>query len=72
MCGPENTLRPRGGALAVLHPSQNNASSEPDFNADLYLLTPGQPASDQATRAVLASSGSLGLSDLQKLHVFVR
>lgn len=73
MCGPENTLRPRGGALAVLHPSQSHPGfpSRP-FNADLFLHTPGKPDSAQATRAVLMPSLDTNMAGLDTLHLFVR
>lgn len=75
MCGEETTFRPRGGALAVLHPSRNDAAASPALSAstDLYLLTPGKPACDQASHAVLKWAGDapkLNASGI--LHVFVR
>ena len=73
MCGPENTLRPRGGALAVLHPSQSHPGSPSrPFNADLFLHTPGKPDSAQATRAVLMPSLDTNMAGLDSLHLFMR
>lgn len=71
MCGPEDTDRPRGGALAALGPPGPVAGA-PAVHAlrgDLAFHTPGSPGSAAATHARLtpgaACGGVAGLGDLR-------
>ncbi|KAF4121887.1 hypothetical protein GMORB2_1727 [Geosmithia morbida] len=67
MCGPDNSNRPRGGALAVLSPITSSR-----INADLAFHTPGSPTSVGATHARLTPTGDCpDLTRLSSLHVVI-
>ncbi len=81
MCGPENTNRPRGGALAVLSPCNSDNDGHqlqrpgdlPSLGADLAFHTPGSPASDGATHARLTpTTTDHGVTSLADLFVFIQ
>ncbi|KAF4967469.1 hypothetical protein FSARC_4992 [Fusarium sarcochroum] len=69
MCGPENTNRPRGGALAALNPPVDSLSS--NVCGDLAFHTPGRPASSSATHARLTPSEDCSMKGFTNLHVVV-
>ncbi|KAI9155143.1 hypothetical protein HJFPF1_07717 [Paramyrothecium foliicola] len=66
MCGPENTNRPRGGALAALASPSSFPSA---VTGDLAFHTPGCPGSYEATHARWTPSEACrvsgNLTDLQ-------
>ncbi|KAL9941491.1 hypothetical protein D7B24_004244 [Verticillium nonalfalfae] len=52
MCGPDTSNRPRGGALAVLNPTDGLVKTEGQkMRGDLSFHTPGDPCSSTATHA---------------------
>ncbi|KAM0354269.1 hypothetical protein ACHAPU_001313 [Fusarium lateritium] len=69
MCGPENTNRPRGGALAALNPPVNSISS--NICGDLAFHTPGNPASSSATHARLTPNDECSVKSLSDLYVVI-
>ncbi|KAF4981887.1 hypothetical protein FZEAL_2407 [Fusarium zealandicum] len=69
MCGPENTNRPRGGALVALNPPVNTISST--LRGDLAFHTPGSPASANATHARLTPSEECNMKELSDLHIVI-
>ncbi|SPJ86808.1 uncharacterized protein FTOL_11833 [Fusarium torulosum] len=69
MCGPENTNRPRGGALAALNPPINSISS--NICGDLAFHTPGSPSSSNATHARLTPSNQCSIKGLSDLYVVI-
>ncbi|KAG5662488.1 hypothetical protein KAF25_004906 [Fusarium avenaceum] len=69
MCGPENTNRPRGGALAALNPPINSPSS--NICGDLAFHTPGSPSSSNATHARLTPSNQCSIRGLSDLYVVI-
>lgn len=70
MCGPEDTNRPRGGALAVL--SSLRADARAAMNADLAFHTPGSPTSHNATHVRITPSHSCNMADFQNLHIVIQ
>ncbi|UNI17897.1 hypothetical protein JDV02_004206 [Purpureocillium takamizusanense] len=73
MCGPENTNRPRGGALVALGPplSPDRPSSTASIHGDLAFHTPGNPGSAEATHARLTSSTFLDVAHIGELSVII-
>ena len=75
MCGPEDSSRPRGGALAALGPPSIVASS-PNTRVlcgDLAFHTPGSPGSAAATHARLTPGAACDdMADLGALHVVIQ
>ncbi|KAF5025111.1 hypothetical protein F66182_2812 [Fusarium sp. NRRL 66182] len=71
MCGPENTNRPRGGALATLNPPIDSISSLSSICGDLAFHTPGRPASPHATHARLTPSEECSIKGLSDLYVVI-
>ncbi|KAK5996108.1 hypothetical protein PT974_04535 [Cladobotryum mycophilum] len=78
MCGPENTNRPRGGALVALCPPALAATmptSASPFSGvirgDLAFHTPGFPGSTEATHARLTPENALDLGQLSDLHIVI-
>ncbi|UZP34764.1 hypothetical protein NXS19_002580 [Fusarium pseudograminearum] len=69
MCGPENTNRPRGGALVSLNPPTNSTSSR--ICGDLAFHTPGSPASSNATHARLTPNEECSIDKFSDLHVII-
>ncbi|KAF4451137.1 hypothetical protein F53441_5836 [Fusarium austroafricanum] len=69
MCGPENTNRPRGGALAALNPPINSVSS--NICGDLAFHTPGCPSSSSATHARLTPNEECSMKGFSDLHVVI-
>ncbi|KAM0229868.1 hypothetical protein ACHAP5_011521 [Fusarium lateritium] len=69
MCGPENTNRPRGGALAALNPPINSISS--NICGDLAFHTPGSPSSSNATHARLTPNNQCSIKGLSDLYVVI-
>ncbi|KAF4470219.1 hypothetical protein FALBO_2891 [Fusarium albosuccineum] len=69
MCGPENTNRPRGGALVALNPPMNSLSS--NLRGDLAFHTPGSPGSTSATHARLTPSEECNINGLSDLYVVI-
>ncbi|KAF4344356.1 hypothetical protein FBEOM_1750 [Fusarium beomiforme] len=69
MCGPENTNRPRGGALAALNPPINSISS--NICGDLAFHTPGSPSSSRATHARLTPSEECSMKGFSDLYVVI-
>lgn len=69
MCGPENTNRPRGGALVALNPPINSPCH---LRGDLSFHTPGSPGSNSATHARLTPSEEFDLGDLDSLQVIIQ
>lgn len=73
MCGPENTNRPRGGALAVLSPLLPSFDAQSSaINADLAFHTPGSPTSAGATHARLTPTAECNLTALSNLHLIIQ
>ncbi|KAL3953420.1 hypothetical protein ACCO45_013363 [Purpureocillium lilacinum] len=73
MCGPENTNRPRGGALVALGPPLGVGSpgSLASIRGDLAFLTPGNPGSAEATHARLTTTAAIDVADLGDLSVII-
>ncbi|RGP65795.1 hypothetical protein FSPOR_7056 [Fusarium sporotrichioides] len=69
MCGPENTNRPRGGALVSLNPPTDSPSSR--ICGDLAFHTPGSPASSSATHARLTPNDECSIHKFSDLHVII-
>ncbi|CAG7555830.1 unnamed protein product [Fusarium equiseti] len=69
MCGPENTNRPRGGALVALNPPTNSMSSR--ICGDLAFHTPGSPASCNATHARLTPNDECNMKGFSDLYVVI-
>ncbi|KAG8676191.1 hypothetical protein FPOAC1_002192 [Fusarium poae] len=65
MCGPENTNRPRGGALVSL----NSHSSK--LSGDLAFHTPGSPSSSSATHARLTPNEECSINNFSNLHIII-
>jgi hypothetical protein len=73
MCGPDNSNRPRGGALAVLSPFSSTLGTRlRSLSADLAFHTPGSPSSAGATHARLTLSDHCDLISLSNLHVVIQ
>ncbi|KAG4267123.1 hypothetical protein FPRO06_10267 [Fusarium proliferatum] len=70
MCGPENTNRPRGGALAALNPPNNSISS--NICGDLAFHTPGSPSSSRATHARLTPGEECSIKGFSDLYVVIQ
>ncbi|KAI5468079.1 hypothetical protein BGZ63DRAFT_372908 [Mariannaea sp. PMI_226] len=71
MCGPENTNRPRGGALVALNPPINTIQLPFSLCGDLSFHTPGCPGSTTATHARLTPSENCVVEHLSDLHVVI-
>ncbi|KAG6309431.1 hypothetical protein E4U44_006939 [Claviceps purpurea] len=71
MCGPDNTNRPRGGALAALTSANRLSSCHHVLEGDLAFHTPGQPGSCQATHARFTPSEQCSLGELDRLRVVI-
>ncbi|QPC67655.1 hypothetical protein HYE67_009886 [Fusarium culmorum] len=69
MCGPENTNRPRGGALVSLNPPTNSTSTR--ICGDLAFHTPGSPASSNATHARLTPNEECSIDKFSDLQVII-
>ncbi|UPL02205.1 hypothetical protein LCI18_013139 [Fusarium solani-melongenae] len=69
MCGPDNSNRPRGGALAALNPPVNTTTS--NLCADLAFHTPGCPGNSSATHARLTPSDECDIKNLSDLRVVI-
>ncbi|CAM1502736.1 Fc.00g075120.m01.CDS01 [Cosmosporella sp. VM-42] len=69
MCGPENTNRPRGGALVALSPPITGPRGI--FRGDLAFHAPGSPASTNATHARLTPSEVCDVRGLSDLYVVI-
>ncbi|KAM5356567.1 hypothetical protein ACJ41O_003213 [Fusarium nematophilum] len=67
MCGPENTNRPRGGALVALAPIDDLSN----LRGDLAFHTPGSPGSASATHARLTPSDESNMKGLSDLYVVI-
>ncbi|KAL6407872.1 uncharacterized protein AUP68_08899 [Ilyonectria robusta] len=72
MCGPENTNRPRGGALVALNPPVANASPPGNVCGDLAFHTPGSPGSATATHARLTPNEACDMKGLSDLYVVIQ
>ena len=73
MCGPENTNRPRGGALAALTPPPSISSlARSPIRGDLAFHTPGSPGSVNATHARLTLDAEHAKSPLSDLFVVIQ
>ncbi|KAL6920903.1 hypothetical protein FSHL1_004879 [Fusarium sambucinum] len=68
MCGPENTNRPRGGALVSLNSPTNSPSR---ISGDLAFHTPGSPSTSSATHARLTPSEECSIHNFSNLHVII-
>ncbi|KAH6975336.1 hypothetical protein BKA56DRAFT_88013 [Ilyonectria sp. MPI-CAGE-AT-0026] len=71
MCGPENTNRPRGGALVALNPPIANVSPPGNVCGDLAFHTPGSPGSATATHARLTPNEACDMKGLSDLYVVI-
>ncbi|KAH6889746.1 hypothetical protein B0T10DRAFT_486761 [Thelonectria olida] len=71
MCGPENTNRPRGGALVALNPPIDTLTSPFNLCGDLSFHTPGSPGSTTATHARLTPSEACDINRLSNLFVVI-
>ena len=70
MCGPENTNRPRGGALVALNAPVS--SSKEFLCGDLAFHVPGQPGSTDATHARLTPSETCDMSGLIDPYIVIQ
>ncbi|KAH7309532.1 hypothetical protein B0I35DRAFT_440190 [Stachybotrys elegans] len=69
MCGPENTNRPRGGAIVALGPP--GIPGPLQLGGDLAFHTPGSPGSLTASHARLTPTREFSLEELQGLQVVI-
>ncbi|KAI6781214.1 uncharacterized protein J7T54_002570 [Emericellopsis cladophorae] len=58
MCGPDDSGRLRGGALAVLLPTQTAVDQCTGLNADLSFFTPSSQRSSEATHIQLTMANA--------------
>lgn len=72
MCGPENTNRPRGGALAALSPPTSASQLRNSIRGDLAFHTPGSPGSTSATHARLTPEEAYDTKSLSDLCVVIQ
>lgn len=73
MCGPEDTNRPRGGALAALNrPVDNGQFPRSNLVGDLTFHTPGSPGSLEATHVRLTPETASVVNDLPDLRVVIQ
>ncbi|KAF7562793.1 hypothetical protein G7046_g1315 [Stylonectria norvegica] len=71
MCGPENTNRPRGGALVALSPPLSNLGSQAIIRGDLAFFTPGSPESTKATHARLTPNEACQMASFSDLYIVI-
>ncbi|KPM36589.1 hypothetical protein AK830_g9968 [Neonectria ditissima] len=71
MCGPENTNRPRGGALVALNAPITSPTPQGNVCGDLAFHTPGSPGSTTATHARLTPNEACDMTELSNLHVVI-
>ncbi|KAG9253030.1 uncharacterized protein F5Z01DRAFT_675435 [Emericellopsis atlantica] len=72
MCGPDNSGRPRGGALAVLLPTQTALDQCTGLNADLSFFSPSSQRSSEATHIQLTIANDASQSETDELFVMVQ
>lgn len=70
MCGPENTNRPRGGALVALNPPVS--ASKNLLRGDLAFHVPGDPGSIDATHARLTPGETCDMSGLVNPYIVIQ
>ena len=72
MCGPDNSGRLRGGALAVLLPTQTALDQCTGLNADLSFFTPSNQRSSEATHIQLTMTNASPQSEADGFFVMVQ
>ncbi|KAL8302520.1 hypothetical protein RB597_002739 [Gaeumannomyces tritici] len=72
MCGPDNSTKPRGGALVVLRNAMApEATDGCAWSGELNFHTPGQPESSIATHVRVTAGDDSNLDALSKAVVLI-